>query len=384
MKSCCGVTNTDTMGQTTALTTFTSELQKIGTDIKDSFTDSALKDITKRGSKGQHSINLISTRKLSEECGQRFNLANNNINQYYNIENPIGQGKYGKVYLGHSISGNHKDVAIKVIKIRKIKSNFESVMKEIEMMKSVSHPDIVKIIDIYRDSKKLYLVMELVKGEELFDYIVKRRVLDEEETRTIVRQLIKIVKYLNSIKITHRDLKPENIIIDPETLKIKLIDFGLSSYFNEFNKLMSPVGTPYYIAPEVLNRNYGKECDMWSIGVIAYICLTGSPPFQEESLANIYNDIINCNLTFVREEWENISEAGISFVRQLLQPKISERLNPNQALDSIWLNSTEIDKISYPLRLKNPNILTELNFEEYKNKTFDCFKKFIEMEVLGE
>lgn len=127
------------------------------------------------------------------------------------------------------------------------------------MLKQVSHPNIVKILQIFKDAKKLYIVMEHVKGKELFDFIIAKNKLTESESVTIIEQLLKIVKYLNSLKICHRDLKPENIMINTKTLRIKLLDFGLSTHFKEHQTLVSPVGTPYYVSPEVLRGEYSKE-----------------------------------------------------------------------------------------------------------------------------
>lgn len=110
--------------------------------------------------------------------------------------------------------------------------------------------------------------MELVEGEELFDFIKSKNGVSEQETIQIIRQLLKTLKYLNSKNLCHRDLKPENILIDRNTLNIKLLDFGLASYFQEGKKMTKRVGSPYYIPPEVLAGSYGKEADMWSIGII--------------------------------------------------------------------------------------------------------------------
>lgn len=249
------------------------------------------------------------------------------------------------------------EVAIKVIKLRKIKSNFESVVKEIEMLKEVTHPDIVQVYEMFKDERKLYLVMEHVTGEELFDYVVARDKLSEGEAKVIIQQLIKIVKYLNSLHICHRDLKPENIMVNPRTLKIKLLDFGLSSHFDDFSDLSSPVGTPYYVSPEVLNGKYNKECDMWSIGVVTYIMLTGSPPFQGETLMDIYKAILAYELVFDEDEWRGISDKAKEFVSKLMEPQIDARLTPNEALEHPWISfesgSKKSDKNSENFQYEN-------------------------------
>jgi len=281
-------------------------------------------------------IKDLSARKLSNECGDRLNLSDELVTDHYRIGSAIGEGKYGTVYRGHSLKNPDFVVAIKVIKLRKLKSHFETVMKEIQTLKEVSHPNIVKIFEIFKTDKKLFLVMEYVRGKELFDFIVSKNKVREEDAQVIIEQLVKIVKYLNSLNICHRDLKPENIMID-SSLKIKLLDFGLSTHFKEFKNLSSPVGTPYYVSPEVLRGDYNKECDMWSIGVITYILLTGTPPFQAESMTDIYKLISQGDFFFYEEDWENISEEAKDFVKNLIQPVVKRRLSPDQALKHVWL-----------------------------------------------
>lgn len=129
--------------------------------------------------------------------------------------------------------------------------------------------------------------------------------MTEQETASIISEILRTLKYLHKYNLVHWDLKPENIIYDSKSKKIKLIDFGLSSYFNDKIKLNSKVGTPYYVAPEVLKGEYSKECDLWSVGVITYILMTGFPPFGGKNNNEIYRSILKCNVTYYAEEWEH-------------------------------------------------------------------------------
>ena len=204
------------------------------------------------------------------------------ITNHFKLEKIVGSGKYGVVRKGVSVVNPDYKVAIKIIDMRKLNSQYHSLIQEILTLKKVDHPNIVSIHELYKDKDRLYLVMDLVEGMELFDFVTERFKLKEYEAIEIIEQLVRVIKYLNSLGIWHRDLKPENVIINKATLKIKLIDFGLSAYFDESSQLHSKVGTPYYVAPEVLDGNYNKEWDMWSIGVIAYILLIGYPPFNSK------------------------------------------------------------------------------------------------------
>jgi calcium-dependent protein kinase len=220
-----------------------------------------------------------------------LHLSEEPITDFYIMGKIIGSGKYGVVRKGTSIKNSNFNVAVKVIDMSKLSSQFHSLIQEILTLKKVDHPNIVSIYEMYKDDEKLYLVMEYVEGQELFDFISQRFKLLESEASEIIEQLVKAIRYLNTLGVCHRDLKPENIIINQNTLQIKLIDFGLSAYFDEVSQLRSKVGTPYYVAPEVLEGDYNKECDMWSIGIITYILLVGYPPFNSSNMKVIYEKI---------------------------------------------------------------------------------------------
>lgn len=237
-------------------------------------------------------------------------------------------------------------------------------MQEILSLKNWDHPNIVKIYEIFKDSKNLYIVMEFVEGKELFDYVVERHKLKESDAWNIVKQLLKTIKYIHSIGIIHRDLKPENIIINPTTKKIKLIDFGLSSYFKDFQHLHTKVGTPYYVAPEVLDGDYGCEIDIWSVGVIAYILLTGYPPFQGKNNNIIYQKIKACQIRFYDAEWVGISTASKDFIKRVLVKEIDKRLTVEDGLNHKWFKQanklqSEItpDIVKKLARFKIPDML---------------------------
>ena len=183
--------------------------------------------------------------------------------------------------------------------------------------------------------------MEFVEGRELFDYVIEKHKLKESEACFIIKQLLKTIKYIHSIGIIHRDLKPENIIIDSNTCQIKLIDFGLSTFYQEFVSLKTKVGTPYYVAPELLEGSYGPEIDIWSIGVIAYILLTGYPPFHGKSNNRIYARIRESEVKFRRSEWCMLSSDSMHLVKQILTKDIKKRISVTQALEHNWIKNSQ-------------------------------------------
>ena len=220
-------------------------------------------------------------------------------------------------------------------------SQFHSIIQEILTLKKWDHPNIVKIYEIFRDNKKLYIVMEFVEGKELLNYVIEQYKLKESEAWSIIKQLLKTIKYVHSKKIIHRDLKPENIIINPDKMQIKLIDFGLSSYYSDLVNLNTKVGTPYFVAPEVLDGSYNKEIDLWSIGVIWYTLLTGCPPFQADNINKVYEKIRAWKLKFYEEDWSSLSQESQDFIKKLIVKSPSKRMTSDQALNHPWILMVE-------------------------------------------
>lgn len=249
-------------------------------------------------------------------------------------------------------------------------------------MKKADHPNIVKILEIYKDDKNLYIVMEYVDGKELFEFVVERTKIEELASANITRQLLKTIKYLNSLGICHRDIKPENILINPKSLQVKLIDFGLSTYFNDRPELNTKVGTPYYVSPEVLKGSYGKQCDIWSIGVISYILLTGCPPFQGENLAEVYNEILYEKLKLYRSDWEDLSPYSLDFVKSMLKKNPDMRLTADKALEHPFITQ----KVGDSKELIKASVLEKLTLDSgpslLKKEIFGILSVYIKSETI--
>ena len=179
---------------------------------------------------------------------------------------------------------------------------------EIDILKNLDHPNILRLYEVFEDKKYIYLVTEYCQGGELFDEIISRQRFNEKDAAVIVKQLLSAIAYCHSKKVCHRDLKPENILIDnKETLSIKLIDFGTSQRFEDEEKMELVLGTAYYIAPEVLKGQYDEMCDIWSCGVITYILLSGEPPFPGADDKEILKNVVMGKYGFTREVWKTRS-----------------------------------------------------------------------------
>jgi calcium-dependent protein kinase len=195
----------------------------------------------------------------------------------------------------------------------------------------VDHPNIVKFYQVYRDKKYFHIVMELCNGEELFEHLTLIGKFSEADAAKIIKQILSAIKHLHDKNIAHRDLKPENIIFmhthDKNEINIKLIDFGLSKILSKDKRIMmTKLGTPYYVSPEVLEGIYDKRCDIWAVGVIAYILLSGTPPFNGRNEIEVFNKIRCCDYEFPEKLWSYISEDAKDFISKLLHPEPDKRM----------------------------------------------------------
>jgi len=157
----------------------------------------------------------------------------------------------------------------------------EVMINEVNILKTLDHPNIVKIYEYFEDDTYFFIITELIKGGQLFDEIKKRGKFNERDAATVIKQLLSSVSYCHGHNICHRDIKPENVLLEDDNSfdQIKIVDFGSAQTFTE-ERMKDQHGTCYYVAPEVLKKSYGKECDVWSIGVITYLLLSGTCPFR--------------------------------------------------------------------------------------------------------
>jgi len=211
----------------------------------------------------------------------------------YRILKTIGKGNFAKVKLAkHVLTG--KEVAIKIIDKKQLNpSSLQKLFREVRIMKTLDHPNIVKLYEVIENSKQLLLVMEYANGGEVFDYLVAHGRMKEKEARAKFRQIVSAVQYLHKKNIVHRDLKAENLLLDAD-MNIKIADFGFSNEFTPGNKLDTFCGSPPYAAPELFQgRKYdGAEVDVWSLGVILYTLVSGSLPFDGQNLKELRERVV--------------------------------------------------------------------------------------------
>ena len=280
---------------------------------------------------------------------------NRNITDYYEFRNMLGAGTSGSVYLAvNKLCG--REWAIKMIDTRKNKlfqspdqQSSDEVTKEAQLLRSLRHPNIIYLEDIFADGSRIFLVMELVKGQDLYECIVSRtdNRFEESEAKAVLKQVLDAMVYLHENKVAHRDLKPENILVtksssrpstvgnELDSLVVKLSDFGLAKELVDGHSgFKSFCGTPEYFAPEVFARSktvqdtgsYSLEADMWSIGVILYVLLSGSYPFS----------IGQWQYSMKEGIWKTISHEAKTLIRNLLEINPKKRFTAKQAIQSNW------------------------------------------------
>ena len=205
----------------------------------------------------------------------------------------LGIGSFGKVKVAEHILTGHK-VAVKILNRKKIKAidMEEKVRREIKILRLFMHPHIIRLYEVLETPHDIYVVMEYVKAGELFDYIVEKGRLGENEARHFFQQIVSGVEYCHRNMVVHRDLKPENLLLDAKS-NVKIADFGLSNVMRDGHFLKTSCGSPNYAAPEVISGKLysGPEVDVWSCGVILYALLCGSLPFDDESIPNLFKKI---------------------------------------------------------------------------------------------
>lgn len=265
------------------------------------------------------------------------------LKETYELNKQLGCGSYSIVFEArHRHSGELRCIK-KIGKENFTKEEEESIMNEIAVLRETDHPHIIKIMEYYQNERNLYIVMERLEGGELFDRIIELKCLNESYARILMRQILSAVSYLHKKNIVHRDIKPENLML--ETKKpdshLKLIDFGTSRRYRADQKLKAKMGTPYYIAPEVLNKNYDEKCDIWSCGVIMYILLCGYPPFNGKNDDAIFEKIKTGKFEFPKEDWNKISPEAKELIKQMLVLDTKKRFSAQQCLDHPWLKRAD-------------------------------------------
>ena len=230
-------------------------------------------------------------------------------------------------------------------------------MQEINILKKLDHPHVLKLYEYFIDKTHVYLITEMCRGGELFDRIVKKEIFEEKEAALLFKQILLSLNYIHSQGIAHRDIKPENFMFDvKDGDSIKIIDFGLSKILQssagkanaviskrakleQLGKMVTKAGTPSYVSPEVLLGNYNIDCDMWSAGCLLFILLSGYPPFDGANELEICQNVMKGRIDLSGVEWTLVSKEAKNFIGMLIC-KPEKRLTADEALQHKWFKKT--------------------------------------------
>ena len=298
---------------------------------------------------------------------------NNDPNKLYIKKKILGRGSFGIVYLVKQRYLS-RYFAMKVIKKSptKAKEEEENLMNEVDILRKLDHPNIVKITDFYSLKTEYNIITEYCQEGELFDEIKAQSPFNEALAAWYLKQILSAVCYCHNMNIIHRDLKPENILIVKRQKNgfhpIKIIDFGTAKVFQKEKAEHVLIGSAYYIAPEVLSRNYTELCDLWSCGVILYILLTGRPPFNGASEEEIMKKIKEGNYDLKKYPWGVISEEAKDLVKGLLQINTKKRYTAKAALEHKWfkIEKTKSTVMTYNVKHRQLNKLID-NLMKYRS-----------------
>ncbi|XP_062588155.1 serine/threonine-protein kinase D3-like isoform X1 [Saccostrea cucullata] len=263
------------------------------------------------------------------------------ISQLYQIypDDVLGSGQFGIVYGGKHRKTN-REVAIKVIDKLRFPTKQEAQLKnEVSILQNLHHPGVVNLEKMFETPERIFVVMEKQKGDMLEMILSSPRGrLSERVTKFLISQILMALKHLHSKHIVHCDLKPENVLLSSETAfpQVKLCDFGFARIIGEKSFRRSVVGTPAYLAPEVLkSKGYNRSLDMWSVGVVIYVSLSGTFPFNEDE--EISDQIQNASFMYPATPWKEISQEAIDLISNLLQVKMRKRFTVDKSLSHVWL-----------------------------------------------
>lgn len=269
---------------------------------------------------------------LSRSAGTEFH-------RFYKRERTIGKGHFSHVYIASDRATCEK-FAVKVIKKDKndLEKSKKFIRREVKVLSITHHPNLVKAVDFFSCAGKPHIVMEFVEGGSLRDLIRKRKRLTEEQARPILRGILKAISYLHSLNIVHRDIKPENILMHRPDFP-KVTDFGLATFRNEAKNIHSVVGTPSYVAPEVIrNVPYGPPADIWSCGVLLYFMVAGERPFTGDTREDIKRAVLEGDLRFPSQIFAPDSLEIKQLINSMLNYDQDRRPTATDILAHPWLH----------------------------------------------
>ncbi|XP_070809637.1 death-associated protein kinase 2 isoform X2 [Pituophis catenifer annectens] len=290
------------------------------------------------------------------------------VDDLYEIGEELGSGQFAIVKRCRE-KATGMDYAAKFIKKRQSRASRrgvrrEEIEREVNILQQILHSSIIQLHEVYENKTDVVLILELVSGGELFDFLAQKESLSEEEATQFIKQILDGVNYLHTKKIAHFDLKPENIMLLDKTLPIphiKLIDFGLAHEIEDGVEFKNIFGTPEFVAPEIVNYEpLGLAADLWSIGVITYILLSGASPFLGETKQETLANITAVSYEFDEEFFSHTSDLAKDFIRKLLVKDPRKRLTIQEALRHPWIKPMD----NHQAMVRRESVINLENFKK--------------------
>jgi len=309
-----------------------------------------------------NSCEELSKRQMKNRGGTILpnNSGQSPTNAYDMESSAMGNGAFGTVRKAKN-KKTGKVCAMKMIKKAAI-ANMDAFINEVDINTRMDHPNIVRLYETFEDHHQVYLAMEVCEGGEMFDRIIEQRFFSEGDAAVVIQHILSAVYYMHVHGIAHRDLKPENFLLKEKNLPVgqstvKVIDFGIAKSFQhkpcgkgaDSPCMKTLAGTAYYIAPEVLGGNYSEKCDVWSIGVILYILLCGSPPFAGETDQEIMLSVRTGRISFDLGEFNDVSKEAKQLILTMCTLRVKDRPSAGEVLNSAWVQQRSRKADSAPV-----------------------------------
>ncbi|RNA10236.1 serine threonine- kinase 33-like [Brachionus plicatilis] len=275
------------------------------------------------------------------------------IYKKYELGQKLGQGSFGVVYEIRNKETDEK-FAIKIITKEKTGKTAISFENEVNIMKSVTHKNLIKLEEVFETKKKLYLITELCEAGELAKWLKKQKPIKEDHARIIMRQIVEAISYLHKNDIVHRDLKLENILIkefdaDSENFLIKITDFGLSSQRDSVgteSMFEDYCGTPLYMAPEIIDNNpYSQLCDVWALGIIMFFILTSHSPFSAENESKLREQIRNAEINTSLSSYIYLSPEAKDCLSRMIKVNPAHRITSSELFSHAWFMNKKLNEM---------------------------------------
>ena len=299
------------------------------------------------------------------------------FHEVYQLGPILGQGTFGIVHEVRTAAQPHQYYATKVIQRYKLSPHdLRHFNDEVQILLDLSHENIIRIHELYKNPDYFFVVMEKLDGGELFDRLAQKEIYTEKETRDVCRIVFEAMAYCHAQKVAHRDLKPENLLLKSRDndWQVKIADFGFAKRVARPNSLQTRCGSPAYMAPEIANyKAYDERVDNWSLGVIVYTILGGKNPFAQDTIRMTLQQIRQASYQFKSEEWDGISPDAKKIIRGLLTVDPNERLTMDEALMHPWMTGRGDDLKQNKINL---SMFKEFNAERKRSANVKSYSVY--------